>query len=279
MAVSIFDNALTPLLSPTPFETVAALEGDTVRHKEGRRTFKTRIGDRNYFVKHHQGIGWKEVTKELTQFRLPITSAHNEYRAIKAIQQLGISTTNPVAIGVRGINPAHTESFLITDAIENSITLQDLTSTWPQQKPALDFKRALIREVAHIARAMHGDGINHRDFYLCHFRIDQEITQTQDSKDVKLHLMDLHRAQIRAKVPRRWLVKDLGALLFSAADIGLTRTDILRFITQYTGRRASQELRENHTFWNEVYRRASKFYQRDWNRKMPPLFVRANRNE
>src|SRR5690606_22713391 len=115
MAVLILDNALTPFLSPAPFETVAALEGDTGTHKEGRRTFKTRIGDKNYFVKYHQGIGWKEVIKELTQFRLPITSAYNEYRALKAIQRLGISTTNPAAIGGRGINPAHIESFLITD--------------------------------------------------------------------------------------------------------------------------------------------------------------------
>lgn len=274
MAVLILDNALTPFLSPAPFETVAALEGDTVRHKEGRRTFKTRIGDKNYFVKYHQGIGWKEVIKELTQFRLPITSAYNEYRALKAIQRLGISTTNPAAIGGRGINPAHIESFLITDAIENTFTLQDLSSVWPQQRPAHDFKRALIREVAHIARTMHGDGINHRDFYLCHFRIDKATAQSQDRNGIKLSLMDLHRAQLRTKVPQRWLIKDLGALLFSAADIGLTRSDFLRFVAHYSNRSPSQELRENHVFWQAVQRRAAKFYQRDWKRPMPDLFGR-----
>jgi|SRR5690606_5662785 len=274
MTLLILDDSLTPLLSSAPFEAVAALEGDTVRNKEGRRTFKTRIGERNYFVKYHQGIGWKEITKELTQFRLPITSAYNEYRAIKAIQQLGIATTNPAAIGVRGLNPAYTESFLITEAIENAVTLQDVTANWPQQKPARAFKRALIQEVARIARAMHGAGINHRDFYLCHFRIDQETAQNQDSKNIKLHLMDLHRAQLRAKVPQRWLIKDLGALLFSAADIALTRTDYLRFVAHYSNRSPSQELRENQAFWQAVHRRANKFYQRDWKRPMPNAFGR-----
>src|SRR5690606_21144090 len=114
----------------------------------------------------------------------PIISAYNEYLAITKLQQLGVSTTNPVAIGVRGINPARTESFLVTEAIENAVTLEDLTKVWPNESPNLKFKRALIEEVATIARMLHDHGMNHRDFYLCHFRIDSKTASNQDSKNI-----------------------------------------------------------------------------------------------
>ncbi|SRR5690554_178965 len=275
MAILKIDDSIAPFLGQAPFDTVATLEGSTVRDKEGRRTFKTRLGDKNYFVKYHRGIGWKEITKELTQLRLPIVSAYNEYLAIKTLQQLGVHTTNPVAIAVRGLNPANRESFLVTDALENTITLEQLTLSWNTQKPAWAFKRALIKEVARIARVLHENGINHRDFYLCHFRIDTQLAQQQGTDNLKLYLMDLHRAQMRRQVPKRWLIKDLGALLFSAANIGLNRSDILYFLAHYSQRSPSKELRENSALWKAVYRRAERFYRRDWKRPMPEVFSRS----
>ena len=152
MGILKVDASIQPFLGIDPFETITTLKGETVRDKEGRRTFKVRLGNKNYFIKYHRGIGWKEIAKDLAQLRFPIISAYNEYLAITKLQQLGVSTTNPVAIGVRGINPARTESFLVTEAIENAVTLEDLTKVWPNESPNLKFKRALIEEVATIAR-------------------------------------------------------------------------------------------------------------------------------
>ena len=84
-----------------------------------------------------------------------------------------------------------------------------------------------------MARKMHRAGINHRDFYLCHFLMDEPLALDQAPV---LHLIDLHRAQIRQNVPRRWLVKDLGGLLFSAFEKGLTSRDLLRFMRLYSDR-------------------------------------------
>ena len=47
---------------------------------------------------------------------------------------------------------------------------------------------------------------------------------------------DLHRAQVREKLPRRWRDKDLASLYFSALNIGLTRRDTLYFLRVYFGR-------------------------------------------
>lgn len=266
------DKSIKEHLGDSPFEVVRSLDGTTYRNKEGRRTFKTKLGDKNYFIKYHQGIGWREIFKELSQLRLPIISAYNEYRAIKEIKRMGIATTEPIAIAYRGLNPAHKESFLITKSLENTITLKDVTQNWPKARPAFSFKLALIKKVAWIASTMHSHGINHRDFYLCHFRIEESIVENQTSESLHLYLMDLHRAMIRHKVPFRWQVKDLGALMFSAADIGLTRTDYLRFIKYYSGKSLRQELTENQNLWERTYSRAKRFYQREWKRSMPSIF-------
>ena len=95
-------------------------------------------------------------------------------------------------------------------------------------------KRALIRSVAGMARRMHGGGVNHRDFYICHFLLHLDPAPT--AENLKLSLIDLHRAQIREQTPRRWRDKDLASLYFSALDIGLTRCDRLRFLRGYFDR-------------------------------------------
>ena len=122
----------------------------------------------------------------------------------------------------------------------------------------LQVKRQLIRQVARIARNMHAAGVNHRDFYLCHFLMD-----IGSEADPVLHLIDLHRAQVRQAVPSRWLVKDLGGLLFSAFDKQLTATDLLRFVAEYRGRPAAEVLRQEAGFWRRVRRRAVKLYLQD----------------
>jgi hypothetical protein len=75
---------------------------------------------------------------------------------------------------------------------------------------------------------MHQSGFNHRDFYLCHLLIGTE----ENNKD-ELFIVDLHRVDVRKKVPERWIIKDLAALNYSSKSINITRTDKLRFLKYY----------------------------------------------
>ena len=77
----------------------------------------------------------------------------------------------------------------------------------------------LIKRVATMVRDMHAAGINHRDCYICHFLLHLPFSGKEEV--LKISVIDLHRAQIRAKVPRRWRDKDLIGLYFSSMNIGL----------------------------------------------------------
>lgn len=214
------------------FAAAEALEGEVLRALEGRRTLRTEIAGRGYYLKIHRGVGWGEIFKNLLSLRLPVLGAGNEWRALRRLAALGVDSMRPVACGERGCDPATRHSFILTEELAPTVSLEDYCRAWPTVPPAPTFKRALIRRVAEMARRMHRGGVNHRDFYLCHFLLHLPA----DSRAPKLSLIDLHRAQVRRRTPRRWRDKDLAALHFSALDIGLTRRDRLRFLRVYFGR-------------------------------------------
>ena len=224
------------------FAVVDALDGEVFRQRDGRRTFRCEIGGRGYFVKIHHGIGWGEIVKNLLVGRAPILGAGNEWQAIHRLTAIGIDTMRAVAFGQRGWNPARRHSFLITEELAPTISLEDFCREWAHQPPPTALKHALIRRVADMAGRMHRAGVNHRDFYLCHFLLHLEPQPT--AQNLKLSLIDLHRAQSRTQVPRRWRDKDLAGLYFSALGIGLTQRDFLRFLRVYFARPLRAILRE-----------------------------------
>jgi len=251
------------------FEEIMRLSGETIRKQDSRHTFRISLMGKIFFIKQHRGVGWKEILKNILQLRLPILGASNEWCAIQRLHELGIDTMTVAAYGQRGKNPAKRESFVITEALENTTTLAVLVEEWAKNPPPVRLKYALIYKVAKITRVLHENGINHRDLYICHFRLPLWVLEKQLFDDPPLFLMDLHRAQIRPKTPIRWIIKDLAALYFSSADIGLTQRDFFRFIKTYHNTDLRAVFRECPDLWRKVQKRARRFYWRDMRREMP----------
>jgi len=246
-----------------PFRAAAALQGTVLRELEGRRTLRTEVDGRGYYVKLHRGVGWGEIFKNLVTARLPVLGAEQEWRALRRLHELGVDTMKAVAFGRRGDNPARLESFIVTEELAPTISLEDYCRDWPTQPPAPALKRALIARVAEMARRMHAGGVNHRDCYICHFLLHTEPAPTPDA--LRLSLIDLHRAQVRSRTPRRWRDKDLAALHFSSLEIGLTARDRLRFLHAYFGRPLREVLKEEApllTYLGQEGDRLTKRYRR-----------------
>lgn len=245
------------------FKCVMALQGEVFRDVPGRRTVRFEANGKSYFVKQHYGVGWREIFKNLSSFRLPIVSAATEARAIKKLDELGIPTTPLVAYGCRGNTPASLQSFVITRDLGDIVSLETLCADWLRHPPEPGFKRELIRAVAEMARSFHDNGMNHRDFYICHFCLDK---QRLAGGDIHLYLIDLHRVGIRPEIRPADRMKDMAALYFSAMDIGLTQRDYLRFLLVYRQKPLRGMLVSESAFWKKVGRRAqylfSKFHGR-----------------
>ncbi|MCQ4294189.1 lipopolysaccharide core heptose(I) kinase RfaP [Pseudomonas stutzeri] len=243
-----------------PFMEVERLQGQVYRELEGRRTLRTEVAGRGYFVKIHRGIGWGEIAKNLLTAKAPVLGAGQEWRALQRLHQAGVPTMTAVAYGERGGNPATQHSFIITEELAPTVSLEDFAADWPENPPAPALKRALIAEVARMAGTMHRAGVNHRDFYICHFLLHTDRPVT--ASDFRLSLIDLHRAQTRSQTPRRWRNKDLAGLYFSALEIGLTRGDKLRFLRDYFKRPLREILSDEASLLVWLQQRAEKLLGR-----------------
>lgn len=247
---------LAPLLAGDLFAKAFALEGEVFRNVKARKTLRFCWNGKNYFIKMHKGVGWREIFKNLFQLKRPVLGAANEYLAIRKLESLGVNTMKVYAFAERGANPAKRESFIITGELENMTSLEDFCRDWKRNPPDFRLKHRLISELARICSAMHFSGLNHRDCYICHFLLDNAAFAKDE---IRLFVLDLHRAELRKTIPRRMRVKDLAGIFFSSMDLGLSRRDALRFIAEY-----SKGGTLDGRLWRDVLNTAVKLYRKEW---------------
>lgn len=222
---------VAPLLAQAGFVTFDDFMnfsgGTLICRKRGRSVVSFEIGDRTFYLKRnsfHRGEFWKT----LSRFRWPPRSARQEWLSILAVRDAGIPTVPPVAMGEQLVCGVEKASFTLTEALYDAEPLDQII----RQKfsgeislPLRQEKLALIQRVAEITRRLHSSGMYHQDLYLGHFLLGRED---------KLYLIDLQRVVCGEKVPRRYRVKDLGQLAYSAMDTGcLSRSDHMRFFLTY----------------------------------------------
>jgi len=254
------------------FDEILNLQGKIFRKHKNRRTLRFEVNGIGFFVKIHRKIGLKEILKNISSLKLPVFGAGNELEAINKLTELGIDTMKIAGFGQRGPSPLWMESFLITEELTNTISLEALTKNWKINPPSFNLKLSLIKKVAGITRTMHKSGINHRDLYICHFLLDKTIPDWEEGKNIKLYIIDLHRVQMREKTPNRWIIKDLSGLLFSAMDAGITKKDVFRFMIEYSQKPLRIILKEDPCFWNKIYSKAIALYKKEFKRFPDFLF-------
>ncbi len=201
---------------------------------EGRRTVSFSQNGQRYYLKIHDGVGWKEIGKNLTSLRLPVLGAENEWKGVHhlrrqtLLQNFGLNTLNIAGYGTRERrfgkllnNPAKRQSLIVTDEIPKAISLEDLykdKTFWGRNanktSDKIYFKRWLIDQLAQTARVLHNSGANHRDFYLSHFLLQRtEESHDPTPENCSLFLIDLHRMRIHKPTNRAWIKAAVKGLL------------------------------------------------------------------
>ncbi|MBE0575112.1 MAG: lipopolysaccharide core heptose(I) kinase RfaP [Desulfuromonadales bacterium] len=226
--------------------------GARIVHKRGRSVFRFEIGDRAFYLKRNR-LHRTELFKQLSRGKLPPRSARQEWTSIQAVSQAGIPTVKPVAFGERIFFGIETASFTVTEELYGAHPLDELVYDKFNGPEKFHEKRALIRQLAGLARHLHGAGMNHQDFYLNHFFLGE---------DNELFLLDLQRVQRRACTPEYSIIKDLAQLAFSARRFPfITRSDHLRFLLAYLGE--SRLSRGSRRLLTRVGRKAERIARHD----------------
>ncbi|MEN6428123.1 MAG: lipopolysaccharide kinase InaA family protein [Phycisphaerales bacterium] len=156
--------------------------------------------------------------------------ASAEREAIEQLAAVGVNTPHIVACGEQWGILFERRSFLMTEEIRGSQSLEQRLPKCFDDAPTpavLRTRREFIRRLAEFIRRFHATGRRHRDLYLAHIFC---------SDIGEFCLIDLARAS-RPFLQRRFQIKDIAQLHYSSPAGSFSRTDRLRFYLTYADRR------------------------------------------
>jgi len=219
---------------------MATTKGHCLRALPDRENWRLELEDANgrlgaYLKKHHtRGLlsrlrGWFELGAGRTPGQV-------EAMNVTRLKRDGISAMQLLAFGQKLHPDGRLESFVLTRELAGYEQLdhflrarfEKTTQDGPTRRDAALLR--LIARVADVAVRFHGAGYNHRDLYCCHFFI-----QETDDDDYAVNLIDLQRVEHRHRWRRRWVVKDLAQLSYSAPRDRIRCTHKMAFIKRYLG--------------------------------------------
>lgn len=185
--------------------------------------------------------GGERRTFYLKRFRDPPPSARREVQRsgtgassvaglewawMKCLGADGIECVKPVAFGERLCRGKETQSAIVTLAVPGD-SLERWAGRWGEgDRARID---SLIPTLAAFVARLHERGYVHRDLYLSHIFYDP--TRQPET----LHLIDVQRVMRPRRRHRRWIIKDLAALNFSAPRDLVFSAQRLRWLTHYLG--------------------------------------------
>jgi UDP-glucose:(heptosyl)LPS alpha-1,3-glucosyltransferase len=205
-------------------------------YKENRYRSVVRIGEGDgpalYLKRYKRRPPLREFLAPFLRGTWPLSGGRKEWLNALRLQALGIPSLEAVAWGerVRWLM-LDQESFFVSAEIEGAERLSDFLRKRyhsPLTRPEIEEKRGLIRQLASLTARLHEAHLHHRDLYLNHIFLREEVPG-----HFHLFLIDLHRVEHRGRLSWRWRTKDLAALNFTAEGMPLTRTDRLRFYQWY----------------------------------------------
>ncbi len=242
------------------FENCMQLTGEIYKQKDNRCTLRFEINGTGYFIKQHTSLGRRAYWQCLKRLSLSVPHALNEVKAIEDFHDMNIPTLDLASYGEQGTHPADKQSFLITKALDNTLSLETLFSG--TQRISFSNTLNIIKQLAEISRTLHGHQYIHRDFYLCHFLVDETIFNSDSKTRPTVFVIDLHRAQKIKFRKKHWQIKELGDLYFSTFDTTLTQKDYFRFLKHYFQLPLRTILNEHQNWLKKIQRRAQKLYRK-----------------
>lgn len=254
------------------FAWAQTAEGQVYRQVKGRSTLRVTLNGQAYFLKRHQGVGWKEIAKNWLVAKRPVLGAENEWRACLRLAAYGIAAPKVAAFARQGGNPARRNSFVLCEELAGFVSLEAVAEEWVAKPPSAQARRRLVQAVAELVRDLHAAGVAHRDLYICHLLAHR---RNWAQGVPQLAVLDLHRARLHKLIPAFWRKRDLAALLFSTLTLDLPQFSRLRFLRAYAGRPLREELEVRRRFWRAVVRRAEALHRKA-QRKQASLSVDAS---
>ncbi len=227
-------------------EVMENRDGHLLRSLPDRENWRLQFHDshRPAYLKKHHTRTWRNWLRARFRMGPGATPGRVEADNVARLHRCGIDVMRLIAHGDRLHRDGLLESFVMTEELSGFTQLDHFLRERFQRHGQRPGRRRdpellrLIHDVARVASKFHRLGFNHRDLYCCHFFIRE-----MERGRFQVHLIDLQRVEQRRHFRRRWLVKDLAQLAYSAPTDRISCTQKMAFIKRYLGVR---KLRPSH---------------------------------
>jgi tRNA A-37 threonylcarbamoyl transferase component Bud32 len=190
------------------------------------------------------------------------------FKAASELQAGGINTPKILFYGEQWGAFFERRSFIITEKIPGAESLErklpdyfsDMTTV-----EQLKLRRSFISQLAIFVKKFHETGYCHRDLYLAHIFY---------SESGEFYLIDLARAFKPVIRHRRFLIKDIAQVYYSAPAKYFSKTDRLRFYIAYTERHKLN--RKDKVFIRKIINRARRMARHDMKHGRPVPFANGS---
>jgi hypothetical protein len=222
------------------FDRIYHFQGGTVLKRiRDRDVLRMEIGGggqrRIFYLKRHNAVRspFREMIGALFAGR-GASPGMCEFVNICDFRKHGIPTVVPVAAGERRTGFARYESFLLTESFEPYLSLEEIIRNHPERLQGTEGserKERLIRAVALLARKMHDQGFNHRDFNATHVLVGPE----NGKGGFDLALFDLQRMDRKRWLRTKWFIKTMAHLGYTMTEPLFCDRDRLLLFQAYKG--------------------------------------------
>jgi hypothetical protein len=178
-----------------------------------------------------------------------------EFTSANRLAAAGINTPKTVCYGEQWGALFERKSFVITEKIPDAESLERrLPDCFNGQATAenLRLRRDFITRLARFIKKFHETNYRHRDLYFAHIFY---------SDDAGFYLIDLARAFRPAVLSRRFQIKDVAQIHYSAPGRHFSNTDRLRFYAGYSDHKKLTD--EDKIFIRKVINRAKRMARHD----------------
>lgn len=249
----------------TSVEAVFSLDAARKLHKKNLASFRSRLQfeiggpessqPTTVFLKRYDGPPAAHQLANWLAARARKSCGALEYAVTSELSAAGIGTPKPICYGEQWGLLFEKRSLIITEKIPEAEALERRLPpcfSGPAATESLQRRRDFIVRLARFIQRFHETGYRHRDLYFSHiFYSDRG----------GFFLIDLARAFRPIVLSRRFQIKDLAQVYYSAPGRHFSRADRLRFYVTYTGRR--ERTAEDKVFIREVIAKAKRIARRE----------------
>ncbi|UCE98737.1 MAG: lipopolysaccharide heptosyltransferase II [Planctomycetota bacterium] len=256
---------LTSVDAVFSFSDALNLTKENLASYRSRWQFETNSPPATLFLKRYDLPPVLVQLKNWLLSRKLISCGLRDRDAASKLAAAGINTPKTISYGEKWGTFLEKRSFIITEKIPNAQSLERRLPDYfnsPITPENLKLRRTFITRLAAFIKNFHQTKYCHRDLYFSHIFY---------SDNGEFYLIDLARTFKPFFFARRFRIKDIAQLHYSAPRSSFSRTDRLRFYLGFAGR--DKLIQKDKIFIRKVVTKAERMAQHDTKHGRPVPFA------